>query len=332
MNQLGKPHGSLGVSGYEGIISPAYFVAEIGPAAVPRFIHHLLRTRLYISEYERRGKFMPPSQFDISWEQFQTIPIALPPLVEQRAIADYLDRETARIDALIAAKQRLLVLLDERLSVTKERSIWNGGAVRLLALRRICRLIKDGTHQPPARVLDGYPLLSVRNLFGGSLQLRDDDSLVSADDYRELIRAWHIQPDDVVLAIVGATLGKVGMVGVLPPVAIQRSLAVLRVRPSVCVPRFLYHALSTRSFQDTLWSAVGFSAQPGVYLGAVAGMAIPVPDPLTQQAVVRELDALETWSTTSRLVIEHQVRLLRERREALITAAVTGQISVSVAA
>jgi type I restriction enzyme, S subunit len=72
MNQLGKPHGALGVSQYVGIISPAYFVATIGSDAEPRFIHHLLRTRLYISEYERRGKFMPPSQFDISWEDFRS--------------------------------------------------------------------------------------------------------------------------------------------------------------------------------------------------------------------------------------------------------------------
>ena len=111
MNQLGKPHGALGVSSYDGIISPAYFVAAISAAAEPRFVHHLLRTRLYISEYEKRGKFMPPSQFDISWEAFRTIPVVMPPLTEQRVIADYLDRETGRIDALIAAKKRLGVLV-----------------------------------------------------------------------------------------------------------------------------------------------------------------------------------------------------------------------------
>ena len=116
MNQLGKPHGAIGSSDYHGIISPAYFVAVIGTSAEPRFVHHLLRTRLYISEYERRGKNMPPSQFDISWEQFRNIDVTLPPLAEQQAIADYLDTETARIDALIEKKRRLLGLLEEQVN------------------------------------------------------------------------------------------------------------------------------------------------------------------------------------------------------------------------
>lgn len=113
MNQLGKPHGALGVSAYAGIISPAYFVAAIRATAAPRFVHHMLRTRLYISEYERRGKFMPPSQFDISWDQFRSIPALMPPLARQQEIAEFVDAELARIDNVIAAKHRLLELLDE---------------------------------------------------------------------------------------------------------------------------------------------------------------------------------------------------------------------------
>lgn len=114
VNQLGKPHGALGVSDHHGIISPAYFVAEVSEEADPKFVHHLLRTLLYISEYERRGKYMPPSQFDISWEQFRDIPGVLPPLSEQRAIASYLDTETARIDTIVSMKRQLVDLLEER--------------------------------------------------------------------------------------------------------------------------------------------------------------------------------------------------------------------------
>ena len=114
MNQLGKPHGALGVSQHHGIISPAYFVAELSPLVHPRFVHHLLRTRLYISEYERRGKFQPPSQFDLSWDQFRTIPVALPDRETQKAIADYLDAESVEIYALIAKSQKSIHLLGER--------------------------------------------------------------------------------------------------------------------------------------------------------------------------------------------------------------------------
>ena len=57
---------------------------------------------------------MPPSQFDISWDQFREIDLALPPPEVQRAIADYLDAETARIDALITKKRRMIDLLGEQ--------------------------------------------------------------------------------------------------------------------------------------------------------------------------------------------------------------------------
>jgi type I restriction enzyme S subunit len=114
MNQLGKPHGALGVSNHHGIISPAYFVAEVSPSAHPRFVHFLLRSRLYISEYEHRGKNQPPSQFDLSWEQFRSIPVALPKLQDQQQIADFLDRETNRIDAIIGKCRESVELLRER--------------------------------------------------------------------------------------------------------------------------------------------------------------------------------------------------------------------------
>jgi type I restriction enzyme S subunit len=261
------------------------------------------------------------------------IEVPLLPLATQRAIADYLDRRTARIDALIAAKRRMVELFDERLEARREDLIWTQHGVELRrALRRACALIKDGTHQPPQRVESGYPLLSVRNLDNGCLSLRDDDSMVTEADYIQLTKSWKIEPGDVALAIVGATLGKVGMVGDLPPVAIQRSVAILRPRSSMAISRFLYHAIATRSFQAVLWSNVAFSAQPGVYLGAVAALEIPLPPLEDQRGTAAELDSAEERTAQLASAETRQVALLQERRQALITAAVTGQLEIPDAA
>lgn len=265
-------------------------------------------------------------------ERYANLSLPTWPLDEQQAIADYLDRETARLDALIEGRRRMLDLLDERLRASREQLIWLDGSYPVKALRRVCPLIKDGTHQPPTRVTSGYPLLSVRNLQRGRLELRDDDSLVSEVDYRGLTKSWRVQANDIALAIVGATLGKVGIVGDLPGVALQRSLAVLRPHRNICEARYLYHALCTSSFQAALWSSVAFSAQPGVYLGVVASIGIPIPSIRTQKEIVRDLDATQRWRDSTARAIERQASVLRERRQALITAAVTGQVEVPVAA
>lgn len=81
----------------------------------------------------------------------------------------------------------------------------------------ICSLIRDGTHLPPQRTTIGIPLLSVRNIVGEEFQMLPDDSLISREDFRDLCRAFVVEKNDVLLAIVGATLGKVAIVRDLPP-------------------------------------------------------------------------------------------------------------------
>ena len=110
-NKLRTWQGGLGFSRYEGLVSPAYFVCRPSTRAEPRFLHYLLRSAPYLAELTRVSKFMPPSQFDILWDDLSVVPISTPEIDIQREIADYLDAETARIDALISKKRRMLELL-----------------------------------------------------------------------------------------------------------------------------------------------------------------------------------------------------------------------------
>ena len=114
LNKMKTWQGSLGISRYDGIVSPAYFVARPLTGDYSEFLHHLLRSSPLIAEYAARSKGIRPSQWDLPWEEFRNIYVDLPPVMTQRCIADYLHSETARIDALIAAKQRMVALLEER--------------------------------------------------------------------------------------------------------------------------------------------------------------------------------------------------------------------------
>jgi type I restriction enzyme S subunit len=86
--------------------------------------------------------------------------------------------------------------------------------------------------------------------------------------------------------------------------------------------------MQSRSFQEALWLDIGFSAQPGIYLGTLANLPIALP-PVAEQ---KEIAAYVTQKTESiaalRSKVEQAITKLRERRTALISAAVTGQIDV----
>jgi type I restriction enzyme S subunit len=197
------------------------------------------------------------------------------------------------------------------------------------AIKRYCSLIKDGTHLPPPRVSDGVPLLSVRNIVDGEFVKRSDDSNISQKDYIDLCRSFIPQKGDVLLAIVGATLGKTAIIcNDVGKFHIQRSLALFRVIPAEMTPEWLHWVVRSTGFRSLLWEYAGFSAQPGIYLGTLASFSIPVPPVEEQIKIGEEIHCKIAPMTTLIYEAKKAVTLIKERRSALISAAVTGKIDV----
>ncbi|MBY8145832.1 restriction endonuclease subunit S [Vibrio fluvialis] len=152
--------------------------------------------------------------------------------------------------------------------------------------------------------------------------------MISERDYTLLCKSFIPQKNDVLLAIVGATLGKAAIVGDMDNFHIQRSLGIFRTDISKLIPEMLLYLFTSRGFQNLLWEYVGFSAQPGIYLGTLANFSIPIPTIDDQKQIISyckkqtsKLD--ELISKADALVL-----MLQERRTALISAAVTGKIDV----
>ena len=76
-NGLRTWQGGLGVSNYSGIVSPAYIVCRPKFFVEPQFLHYVLRSQPYLAEFTRLSKFMPPSQFDILWDDLRRVPISI---------------------------------------------------------------------------------------------------------------------------------------------------------------------------------------------------------------------------------------------------------------
>lgn len=104
INKMKAWQGSMAVSDYEGIISPAYHVCEIiDPSIDKKYFHHLMRNHSYLPEYTRLSTGMRIGQWDLGFDDFKNIPFIIPPIEEQRKIADFLDHVCAEIDAVIAS-------------------------------------------------------------------------------------------------------------------------------------------------------------------------------------------------------------------------------------
>lgn len=332
-----------GLVATRGIITSAY--AAVVPFAIdPKYLSHLMRAYDLTKVFYSMGGGLRQS---MKYSDMRRLPIIVPPLREQVAIAAFLDRETAKIDALLEEQRRLIELLKEKRQAVITHAVtrgldpkvkmkpsgveWIGDLPEHWAvapLKHCCDLIKDGTHLPPPRVAAGIPLLSVRNLQDGDFGFLADDSMISEADYEALARSFLPQAGDVMLAIVGATLGKSALVkSGMGRFHIQRSVAAFRTGPTLA-PTWLNAVFGSRGFQASLWRQIGFSAQPGIYLGSLEAFRIPLPSMEEQLRILRavepkvaKIDGLVAGATSA-------MELLTERRAALISAAVTGKIDV----
>lgn len=347
VNTMWLNYAGLGVSNFEGHVSPAYRSYSIDKGLHKPFVHHLMRSSFYVLGYTKFLTGVRPNSLQMGRDDLMSFPIIVPPFNEQICIAKFLDFETKKIDALIFEQENLINLLKEKYQTTISKFVMMGADVNvkfkksgfswigdmpehwtLMPLKKLCSLLKDGTHLPPVRVAEGIPLLSVRNLQESSFGLLDDDSCISEESYLDLCRSFVPQVNDVLLAIVGGTIGKTALVPEnLGRFHIQRSLAIFRCNEKIH-PKWLWRIFQSRGFQSLLWEHVGFSAQPGIYLGSLSNFKIPVPPKHEQlsaldtyEPVLFEIESLIEESITA-------VKLLNERRSALISAAVTGQIDV----
>ena len=113
LNKMKTWQGSLGVSAYEGIVSPAYFVCELSSEIYGPYIHYLLRSAPYIAMYGALSKGIRVGQWDLPYEEFRNIPVLLPPLDEQKKIAENLDSQLSIVMESLSLMERSISLLHE---------------------------------------------------------------------------------------------------------------------------------------------------------------------------------------------------------------------------
>jgi type I restriction enzyme S subunit len=284
-------------------------------------------------------------------EKLARIPIPLPPLDEQRAIADYLDRETARIDTLIEEQQRLIEVLRERHTAVVDRALSQGLDNELnhtsdpwlpvlpmgwkaVRTKRLLSFGPSNGVSPEAGAVGDLRTLSLGSVRDGRVSMGPDvtkfvdrAAVPRLDDFR-------LGDGDILLVRGNGNVNLVGRAGLVGPEFdveeyIYPDLLIrLRVGTSM-IPAFFVWAFNSGAaraqIETRARTAVGTFK---VAAGDVRAIVLPAPPISEQRRIVAYLD--EQTEKIDALISESErfVELSRERRAALITAAVTGQIDV----
>lgn len=325
VNRMKAWQGSLGVSAYEGIVSPDYEVLRPTTARLDsRFLHHLLRSRPMIGEYAVRSTGIRPSQWRLYWAQMRMITVCIPAPLEQRTVADFIDRETARIDTLIEEQQRLIDTLQERRTAVVS-SAFSGDAVHS-RIQHACVDVVDCPHTTPEVTEGGgYEAVRTASVRGGKFR-PGNGITVSRETWLSRNGAGAPKLGDVLFTR-EAPAGEACMVP-SEDVCLGQRMVLLRVDSEVCNGRFLLWQIYSDRVQDHFRLAANGSTVGNVRLPVLRSTPIWLPPLDEQLRVVAYLDEQTSKIDTLITETERFIELARERRSALITAAVTGQIDV----
>lgn len=126
MNNQQAWRGSVGVSKFKGIVSPAYIILKLSKRLDSIFANYLLRDSAMVSQYLINSKGVGTIQRNLYWPQMKRATVLLPPFEEQIAIAKFLDDKTAKIDQAIAIKEKQIELLKERKQILIQNAVTRG--------------------------------------------------------------------------------------------------------------------------------------------------------------------------------------------------------------
>ena len=283
----------------------------------------------------------------VNGEFLANLRIRLPNLNQQRAIADYLDREAARLDALVGAKERVLGLLAEKRRALITRAVTRGLDANI-AMRntdvpwlsempahwshrkiRFC-CVETRTGGTPAPEFLDYEEEDGLNWFtpgdfGEQFILCRSKRRVAAaaQDAGEL----RMFPAGAVLIVgIGATLGKVGLLRIRAS-ANQQVNALITCNDIDSV--FLAYEL--RVLGDFMLASANMATLPILNLQRMGDISVLIPPIEEQRTIVEHITRQTTKIDKVRIATERTISIIKERRAALITAAVTGQINVEEA-
>ena len=348
-NKMKCWQGSLGVSEYRGIVSPAYTVCSPKKPFHGKYLHYLLRSRPYVQELRRLSYGVRIGQWELRFKDFKDVVVPYPSVLEQTQIANFLDRKSQQIDELIRAKERKIELLGEYRASVIHQAVTKGldpnVEMKPSGLEWISEVPKDwevlkvkhvsssnpSKNNPKTKSFNDEPVV-----FLPMERVHTDGTIDQALKlpFSQLKTGYtYFEENDVLVAKVTPCFenGKIVLVKDLATPVGFGSTEFIVIRPNVkkVFPLFLYYLLYNYPLRSIgkhfMTSAVGLKRVP---LEFIRNFQVPIPSYQEQIHIVDFLDRKITQIDEIRSSEEQTIKLLKEYRQSLISGVVTGKIDV----
>ena len=156
-------------------------------------------------------------------------------------------------------------------------------------LRNIVKKLTDGSHNPPANSGIGYPVISAKNVKNGLITLENVDRYTDEFGFKKENPRTNISKGDIIMGIIGGSIGNIGIYMHDEQVIAQRSVAII---DSMIDTAYLVYVLKSPLLQNAMQASAAGSAQGGVYLGTLSNFLIPLPPPAEQKRIVAKLEKI----------------------------------------
>jgi type I restriction enzyme S subunit len=314
-----------------------------------QFCVYLLSCKGHLENTEilGRGATMPR----ISRSALGRLPFAFPPLLEQTAITEFLDRETGKIDELVAEQRRLMELLKEKRQAVISHAVTKGlnphapmkpsgiewlGEVpehwKAKPIRRvISEPISNGIFKKKGEFGSGVLLINVFDIYRPDFKI-DYISLdrVICDDSE--VSSYKVESGDLFFVRSSLKQEGIAVVAMADPCAepVVYECHLIRARPNrkILNSRFGSYILNSHVYCSAMIARAKMMTMTTIGQEAILSTVLPIPPLSEQEAIVAFLDTELAKFDTLTAEAQRAIDLLQERRTALISAAVTGQIDV----
>ncbi|MCB0168736.1 MAG: restriction endonuclease subunit S [Anaerolineae bacterium] len=339
--------GGIEYSEYRGLVSPAYTVIRPTKKINRRFFAYLMKSYPFILDLNKAITGIRDGK-NISYKEFEKLILPIPPRAEQDGIVAFLDERLADIDRYIAAKQRLIELLNEQKAAIINRAVtrgldpdaplkesgieWLGEIPVEWKMKKIGYIAKVGNGSTPNRSetqywSDGtFPWLNSSSVNQGIITLADQFVTQKA-----LVECHLpiVEPNSVLVAITGQgkTRGTAALVTF--ETTINQHIAYISLNSETISSEYLF-ALLRGLYSHLRYISDGHGGTRGALTcDDLKKLKIPVP-PINQQKKIL-LQINQTTAQVDKAITEtdREIELMQELRTALIAEAVTGKLDVS---
>ena len=278
-----------------------------------------------------------------------------PPEDEQRAITDFLDRETAKIDTLVAKKRTLIERLKEKRTALISRTVTRGlppDAARRAGLDPQPKLKPSGIKwirevperwevlpftkyvsdksdyrgKTPEKTQEGVFLVTAKNVRMGFIDYESSQEYVAEEEYDEIMRRGRPKKGDI-LFTTEAPLGNIALID-REDIALAQRIIRFRMNADYFCSRFPLYGMMSDHFQAQLQSLSTGSTAEGLKASKLPILRILVPPVEEQRVIVNFLDRALAKMDQMTTKVQAAIERLQEYRTGLVTAAVTGKIDV----